>query len=75
MWRFHGVTSGGVALFGGGVMRTGTVISLGASAVLGVGALIVARVWLPQPNAHGQQQGKAAAEFFTETKTIYFEAI
>ncbi len=29
-------------------MRTGTVISLGASAVLGVGALIVARVWLPQ---------------------------
>jgi pilus assembly protein CpaB len=29
-------------------MRTGTIISLGASAVLGVGALIVARVWLPQ---------------------------
>jgi len=46
-------------------MRTGTVISLGASAVLGVGALIVARVWLPQPNAHGQQQGKAAAESAT----------
>ena len=33
-------------------MRTGTVISLGASAVLGVGALIVARVWLPQSGAH-----------------------
>ena len=30
-------------------MRTGTIISLGASAVLGIGALIVARVWLPQP--------------------------
>ncbi len=42
-------------------MRTGTVISLGASAVLGFGALIVARVWLPQPAAHGPQ-AKAAAE-------------
>ncbi len=40
-------------------MRTGTVISLGASAVLGIGALIVARVWLPQPTAHGQA-GKPA---------------
>ena len=30
-------------------MRTGTVVSLGASAVLGLGALIVARIWLPQP--------------------------
>ena len=37
-------------------MRTGTVISLGASAVLGVGALIVARVWLPQPGGHAQQK-------------------
>lgn len=42
-------------------MRTGTVISLGASAVLGVGALIVARVWLPQPTAHGPQAKQAAA--------------
>jgi pilus assembly protein CpaB len=32
-------------------MRTGTVVSLGASAVLGLGALVVARLWLPQ-NAH-----------------------
>jgi pilus assembly protein CpaB len=39
-------------------MRTGTVVSLGASAVLGVGALIVARVWLPQP---AKPQGPAAA--------------
>jgi pilus assembly protein CpaB len=31
-------------------MRTGTVVSLGASALLGLGALIVARVWLPQSN-------------------------
>jgi pilus assembly protein CpaB len=29
-------------------MRTATLVSLGASAVLGVGALVVARVWLPQ---------------------------
>ncbi|HZZ90062.1 MAG TPA: Flp pilus assembly protein CpaB [Caulobacteraceae bacterium] len=29
-------------------MRTGTVVSLGASAVLGLGALLVARLWLPQ---------------------------
>jgi pilus assembly protein CpaB len=35
-------------------MRTGTVVSLGASAVLGLGALIVARVWLPQ-TAHAPQ--------------------
>jgi pilus assembly protein CpaB len=33
-------------------MRTGTIVSLGASAVLGLGALIVARVWLPQ-SSHG----------------------
>lgn len=33
-------------------MRTGTVVSLGASAVLGLGALVVARIWLPQPT-HG----------------------
>ena len=31
-------------------MRTGTVVSLGASAVLGIGALVVARLWLPQSN-------------------------
>jgi pilus assembly protein CpaB len=31
-------------------MRTGTVVSLGASAILGLGALIVARVWLPGPS-------------------------
>jgi pilus assembly protein CpaB len=45
-------------------MRTGTVISLGASVVLGVGALIVARVWLPQPGAHASQ-AKPAAEVAT----------
>jgi len=33
-------------------MRTATLISLGASAVLGIGALVVAKVWLPQ-SAHG----------------------
>jgi pilus assembly protein CpaB len=41
-------------------MRTGTVISLGASAVLGLGALVVARVWLPQPS-HAPQKGAATA--------------
>lgn len=50
----------------GAQLRTGTVISLGASAVLGVGALIVARVWLPTPNAHGQP-GKPAA---VSTQTV-----
>jgi pilus assembly protein CpaB len=31
-------------------MRLATIISLGASAVLGIGALVVARVWLPSPD-------------------------
>lgn len=30
-------------------MRLATIISLGASAILGIGALVVARVWLPSP--------------------------
>jgi pilus assembly protein CpaB len=38
-------------VLGLGSMRTGTVVSLGASAVLGLGALVVARLWLPQ-SAH-----------------------
>ncbi|MFI4976827.1 MAG: Flp pilus assembly protein CpaB [Caulobacterales bacterium] len=33
-------------------MRTGTIISLGASALLGLGALVVAKVWLPQAGQH-----------------------
>jgi pilus assembly protein CpaB len=41
-------------------MRTGTVVSLGASAVLGLGALIVARVWLPQP-AHAPASPAASS--------------
>ena len=36
-------------------MRVATIASLGASAVLGLGALLVARAWLPNP------QPKAAA--------------
>src|SRR5579864_3214281 len=47
-------------------MRTGTVVSLGASALLGVGALIVARVWLPQPT-HPAGAGAGAA---TATDTV-----
>lgn len=41
-------------------MRTGTIISLGASAVLGVGALLVAKVWLPHA-AQASRPSKAAA--------------
>ena len=56
-------TSRGVAWrdWVGGSMRTGTVISLGASAVLGVGALIVARVWLPQSAAIGRRPRQAGS--------------
>lgn len=39
-------------------MRLATIISLGASALLGVGALVVAKVWLPESSAG---QGKASA--------------
>ena len=38
-------------------MRVATIVSLGASALLGVGALVVARTMLPD----GAGQGKAAA--------------
>ena len=55
------LTRGCVANSVGAQLRTGTVISLGASAVLGVGALIVARVWLPQPSAHAQAGKPAVA--------------
>ena len=41
-------------------MRTATIVSLGASAALGVGALIVAKVWLPQSN-HAATAGRPAA--------------
>jgi pilus assembly protein CpaB len=33
-------------------MRVGTIVSLGASAVLGLGALVVAKVWLPSTGHH-----------------------
>jgi pilus assembly protein CpaB len=56
-------------------MRTGTVISLGASAVLGVGALIVARVWLPQPTAHGPQAKQAATMVNTVPVVVASAAI
>ena len=39
-------------------MRTGTMVSLGASALLGLGALVVAKVFLPQPSHTAP--GKAA---------------
>jgi pilus assembly protein CpaB len=42
-------------------MRTGTVVSLGASAMLGVGALIVAKLWLPQSARGPQSKADAAA--------------
>jgi len=43
--KTHRFASDGLGLSS---MRTGTVVSLGASAVLGLGALVVARIWLPQ---------------------------
>jgi len=46
--KTHRIASVGLGLSS---MRTGTVVSLGASAVLGLGALVVARLWLPQ-SAH-----------------------
>jgi pilus assembly protein CpaB len=54
-------------------MRTGTIVSLGASAVLGLGALIVARVWLPQSN-HAQQ-GKPAVAMNTVPVVVASSAI
>ena len=44
-------------------MRTGTMVSLGASALLGLGALVVAKVWLPQPShsAAGKSTDQAQA--------------
>ncbi len=33
-------------------MRLGTIVSIGASAVLGVGALLIARLWIPSHPAH-----------------------
>ena len=40
-------------------MRLATVISLGASTALGVGALIVARLWMPSHTASAQTQAPA----------------
>ncbi|HKT54409.1 MAG TPA: Flp pilus assembly protein CpaB [Caulobacteraceae bacterium] len=42
-------------------MRLGTVISLGASTVLGVGALLVARLWLPSHGGPHPSTAQAAA--------------
>jgi pilus assembly protein CpaB len=47
--KTHRIASRGLGLCS---MRTGTVVSLGASAVLGLGALVVARLWLPQSASH-----------------------
>jgi pilus assembly protein CpaB len=49
-------------------MRTGTVVSLGASAILGLGALVVARLWLPQ-TTHLPQL-KLAPEFTAGTVPV-----
>jgi pilus assembly protein CpaB len=48
-------------------MRVATIASLGASAVLGVGALFVAKVWLPNAQAG---PGKAAAQPSVALSTI-----
>ena len=33
-------------------MRLGTIVSIGASAVLGIGALLIARLWIPSHAPH-----------------------
>jgi pilus assembly protein CpaB len=43
-------------------MRLATIISLGASTALGVGALVVARLWMPSHVASAQQQPAAPVE-------------
>jgi pilus assembly protein CpaB len=42
-------------------MRIGTIVSLGASAALGLGALVVARVFLPTQGGHAAQAAAAQA--------------
>jgi pilus assembly protein CpaB len=54
-------------------MRIGTIISLGASAVLGVGALFVAKVMLPA--AAGANNGKSAAAEATVPVVVASSAI
>lgn len=43
-------------------MRLATIISLGASTALGVGALVVARLWMPGHAANAHQPAPTAAE-------------
>ena len=43
-------------------MRLATIISLGASTALGVGALIVARLWMPSHTASAQAPAAAPAQ-------------
>jgi pilus assembly protein CpaB len=50
-------------------MRIGTIVSLGASAVLGVGALLVAKVWLPAA-AQGDQARQQAAAAAAAPRTV-----
>ncbi|HWA62508.1 MAG TPA: Flp pilus assembly protein CpaB [Caulobacteraceae bacterium] len=50
-------------------MRVATIVSLGASAVLGVGALFVAKVWLPQA-AGADAQNKAHAQAQATTPVV-----
>lgn len=46
-------------------MRVATIVSLGASALLGVGALFVAKVWLPNANSGPSKASAAAAVSMT----------
>ncbi|HEX4199171.1 MAG TPA: Flp pilus assembly protein CpaB [Caulobacteraceae bacterium] len=45
-------------------MRLGTIVSIGASAVLGIGALLIARLWIPNHGPHpaALQQAPVVAE-------------
>jgi pilus assembly protein CpaB len=49
-------------------MRLGTIVSIGASAVLGIGALLIARLWIPSHAAH--PSAAQAAPAVVETPVV-----
>jgi pilus assembly protein CpaB len=51
-------------------MRLGTVISIGASAVLGIGALLIARLWIPAHVAHPTQAQAQAATLAQDVPVV-----
>ena len=56
-------------------MRIGTIVSLAASAALGLGALLVAKVWLPAQTAATNQTVQAQADAATTPMVVASQAI